>query len=72
MLSVGYVARHGLRLFLGLVKLGKLEELDGVKIKRFDGQARRACCVITVHGAKRSARTKRARYPRRPGGMPQW
>ena len=52
MLSVGYVARHGLRLFLGLAKLDKLDELEGGKIKKFDGEARRACCVITVHGAK--------------------
>ena len=48
MLSVGYVARHGLRLFFGLAKL------DWGKIKKFYGEARRACCVITVYGAKRS------------------
>lgn len=35
MLSVGYVARHGLRLFLGLVKLGKLDELEGGNNKNF-------------------------------------
>lgn len=34
MLSVGYVARHGLRLFLGLVKLGELVKLEVGKIKK--------------------------------------